>query len=220
MSPFPLSSATLASVFLLAGIKTTLAMIEPVCFHEVCGQTCYNPLAAECIGGTTCQLQHPLPEDIQSLVDLGAISDLDQYCPSPTNSCNGILFDEDVQSCVGGAVVSNTDGFFCGMSSSVWCTSGQACNPNRDDQCLDLDDLCASDKTTVCTFDHYTILMESGGLGSFSLDFICGIDCNEKYTNSGEKTEDGTTSASALVYNCVKVALLVFAATAAQFAAM
>lgn len=216
MSPFPLSSATLASVFLLACIKTTLAMIEPVCFHEVCGQTCYNPLAAECIGGTTCQLQDPLPEDIQSLVDLGAISDLDQYCPSPTNSCNGILFDKDVQSCVGGAVVSNTDGFFCDMSSSVWCTSDQAC---RDDTCFDLDGLCASDKATVCSFDSYTILMESGGLGSFSLAYICDIDCNEN-TNSGEKTEDGTTSASALVYNYVKVALLVFAASAAQFAAM
>ena len=188
-------------------------MIEPDCFGAgaVCGQTCYDAIAADCVGGTTCQLQDPLPETFQGMLAIGQAtmqSLEEQYCRSPANACNGVLFDPGMQSCADGVVMTNTDGFFCDMSSSVWCTSDQAC---RKDLCFDLDDLCSSDKAIVCSEDYYDYLNPdgSGGKAAAPLRFICEDVEDDFCTTTGDNGDgsgvaktpgDGATSGATSIF--------------------
>lgn len=174
-----------------------------------------------------CQIQDPLPETVQSLILLGMKTEEsleEDYCPTPSNSCGGVLYDSDVQSCVDGAVTAKTDAFACDMSSSVWCTADQAC---RDDMCFDLDELCSSEMVILCSFDSYDVVNDTGGTTGSPLRFICdGAEdiCNEVDQTNSNGTGGGTpvqdpASAASFLAAIGKAAIVAnFAAITCQIA--
>ena len=79
-------------------------LMEPNCgFRSICGSVgCYDANIADCADGA-CQLQDPLPDTYQDLINTG-LSSLesltDKACPDASNACNGLLFDLEELYCV------------------------------------------------------------------------------------------------------------------------
>ena len=202
--------------------------INPDCGTKlVCGSTvCWDANVAECIDGTTCQLQSPLPEAFQTLVD-GGLTTLEQLekdsCGIAKNACDGTLYDTDEFYCVNETdIVAKDTVLPCGISNvTIYCHTDQACSESEsgdDPTCEDISTLCGDrDKETLCSTDgessdeYYSVLLtkektgnlqfqgESAtwGIGSFSLDHICDVDC------SLESTEAPMTSGA--TSNCLRI---------------
>ena len=104
----------------------------------------------------------------------------------------------------------------CGTPDSVYCESNQACSESEDDgtpTCTDISTLCGDrDQETLCSLESgirgefYEVLLtkdktgnlqfqgdsSSWGVGSFSLDHICDVDCSNESTSA--PTSDSTSN--------------------------
>lgn len=199
-----------------AGQDTSSTPIQPECgFISACGSTgCYDANIATCVDGS-CTLQDPLPDEYQTIVDTG-ISSLEslteQACTIPTNVCDGILYDSEDFYCVNNVnIVAKGSVLPCG---NLYCESDQACSETEDGEqtCEDISTLCGDrDKETLCSVEsgvlgeYYAVLLtkdktgnlyfrgesSTWGIGSFSLDYICDVNCN-----AGESTPAPAPSAA------------------------
>ena len=217
----PISSLTL--VLALFG---QVASIEELCDHVIptipCGSGCIRSDhldgGVDCVNDQ-CILAEPLGEMYHVLVDIGQFtpeSIVSTGCMDASNQCGETLYDPSINICVDGEIVQ----YQYACANGEYCPVQSLCDIKgrcwlKTLVCADMDMVCGP-QNGGDLWDLYDFFEEGGGVGSGTLEDICGNPCGATEPTPAPGAE--TTSAVSKGGEANRVAAFLLASTGYAFA--